>query len=511
VRTAKRVLAILFGIMLLLASSAWADDSNNLNKDGFSTSYTYGYDYWGDVQESPDAYRVTKVIDSVTLGLDKRMAGPQSLYVRNDDLYVVDTSNNRILQIDIKDEKYTLKRVIDHVAGGSPETFNSPYDVFVDESDNIYVADFRNNRIVMMDKDLNWMKEFTKPTDATFDQSLDFLPKKIVCDVAGRVYALVTNCNKGIVKFEADCTFAGFIGATPVTVSTAEYIWKRYFQTQAQRDASESFVPTEYENIFIDKDGFIYATTTNFSEYDLKWDNAKPIRRLNGLGSDILIKNDRYPPIGDLWWLEGDSTYFGPTKMTDVTVFDNEVYVVLDRVRGRMFGYDNQGIMLWAFGTRGNIEGAFTSPVSIEHSGFNLYVLDQLENSITVFTPTEYGLTIYDAIDKYQSGEYEESAKVWKEVVKYNANYPLAFRGIGRTLLRENDYEGAMEYFKMAHDRDNYGRAFKLYRKEWIEKNIGWIFLGLALILIIPLALGRIKKMKWEVNMHEQSKIRKNS
>ena len=510
-RAVRSVLAILFSIMMLITSSALADDSFNLNKDGFSTSYTYGYDYWGDVQESPDAYRVVKVLNSANLGLDVRMTAPQGLFIRNDDLYVVDTSNNRIIQIDIKDAKYEVKRIIDHVEGGEPETFNSPYDVFVDAEDNIYVTDFYNHRIVMMDKDLNWMKEFTKPTDATFDQSLDFLPKKLVVDVAGRVYALVTNCNKGIVKYEADCSFAGFIGATPVSVSTAEYIWKRYFQTQAQREASAAFVPTEYENIYIDGDGFIYATTTNFSEYDLKWDNAKPIRRLNGLGGDILVKNDHYPPIGDLWWLEGESTYYGPTKMTDVTVFDNEIYVVLDRVRGRMFGYDNQGIMLWAFGTRGNIEGAFTSPIAIEHSGFDLYVLDQLENSITVFTPTEYGTIIYDAIEKYQSGEYNESAEIWQDVLKFNANYPLAFRGVGRTLLRQNKYEEAMEYFKMAHDRDNYGRAFKLYRKEWIEKNILWVFLGLAVVLIVPLVLGRIKRMKWEVIMHEQSKVRKNN
>ena len=506
----KTISFLLVLAMLLSVGAALADDSFNLNKDGYSTSYTYGYDYWGDVQESPDAYRVKTVLDSVSLGLEVRINKPQSLYVRDNDLYIADTLNNRIIQIQCKNGEYTVTRIIDHVTGGNPETFNNPYDVFVDPEGSIYVADFNNNRIVMMDKDLNFLKEFTKPTDATFDQSIDFLPRKIVVDVAGRVYALVTNVNKGIVKYETDTTFTGFIGATPVSVSMVDYIWKKYFMTQAQRDASASFVPTEYENIFIDQDGFIYATITNFSEYDLKSDAAKPIRRLNGLGNDILVKNDRYPPIGDLWWMEGDSTYFGPSKMTDVTVFDNDIYVVLDRVRGRLFGYDEQGIMLWAFGTRGNIEGAFTSAVSIEHMGTDLFVLDQLENSVTVFTPTEYGNIIYDAIRKYQDGEYDESADVWRNVLKQNANYPMAFRGIGRTVFRQNDYESALEYFKMAHDRENYGRVFKLYRKQWIEKNIGWIFAGLAVILLVPLIIGRIKRMKWEVIMHEHSKVRKN-
>ena len=513
VRAISRVLAVLCILMLLTAAvPAAADDSYDLERDGFSTSYTYNYDYWSDVQATPDAYRVAAVIDSMSLGMEglggKRMMKPQSLFVRNNDIYVADTGNNRILQIRADGKGYSLVRVIDSVQGCEPAAFNSPYDVFVDEANNIYVADYGNFRVVMMDRDLNFIQAFTKPTDPTFDQSLDFLPKKITVDVAGRLYVLVTNVNKGFVKYESDGTFTGYIGANTVSVNMAEYIWKRYFQTKEQRAASESFVPTEYENMYMDGDGFIYATNTIFSEYDLKSDAAKPIRRLNSLGNDILIKNDRYPPIGDQWWIQ-DSVQNGPSKFTDITVLDNDIYVACDRTRGRLFGYDSQGVMLWAFGTKGNTDGAFSSAISVEHIGHDLLVLDQLENSITVFTPTEYGNMIYEAIDTYLQGDYDSSAKLWTDVLKMNANYPLAFRGIARAILRQNDYEGAMEYFKMAHDRENYGRAFKLYRKVWVEKNIGWIILIIAVLLIVPLVLGRMKKMKWEVVVHEHSKVRK--
>ncbi|MCQ2457835.1 MAG: hypothetical protein MJ142_03765 [Clostridia bacterium] len=513
----KRVLTCLMCVLLLVCeTTALADDSYDLNKDGFSTSYTYGYDYWGDVQASPDAYRVSEVIDSVHLGLDlldgKRMNKPQALFARGNDLYVCDTGNNRILQIRYEENgEYSLQRIIDKVnIGGELSDIKSPYDVYVDEQDNIYVADYGNFRVVKMDKDLNWILEFTKPSDATFDQNLDFLPKKIVIDNAGRLYALVQNVNKGLVKFEADGVFTGFIGANNVVVSTAEYIWKRYFQTQEQRSKSEAFVPTEYENICIDKDGFIYATNTVFSEYDLKWDNAKPVRRLNGVGTDILIKNDRYPPIGDLYWEEQtNNQVYGPSRFTDITVFDNDIYVLVDRIRGRIFGYDSQGIMLWAFGTKGNIDGAFNGAVSIEHMGYDLFVLDQLKGNITVFKPTEYGTKIYSAIETYLAGDYDSSATLWNEVMKLNANYPMAFRGIGRALLRQDKFKEAMDYFERAHDRDNYGRAFKLYRKEWVEKNVWWIVLILAVLLLIPVISGRINRMKWEVIMHEQSKVHK--
>ncbi|MBQ6383320.1 MAG: hypothetical protein IJJ42_06975 [Clostridia bacterium] len=697
--------AVILCLIVLLPFSAFADDSYNLNQDGFSTSYSYIYDYWGDVQEAPNPYRVKTVIDTTTIGLEqlggKAMNKPQSLFVQGQELYVADTVNNRILQIHREGNEFELARIIDTVYGpagdfamaekiqttkddysgtvnvlaatekklddvktayskgpdseeyeqtiipmlnaviagedpfaslarpAAPEAvtvepvaeeeaaaepageepaeeapaaeaeaepapeaetaaeaetvpeepaqldtdlssqdrdaliqqqierltqmaeearaaeeeaylaaekaeedartagcriweydrwsldadgkavsaFTAPYDVNVDPEGNIYVADTNGKRILKMDAECNVLLEFTKPIDATFDQTLDFLPKKIVIDVAGRVYALCQNANKGLVKYEADGTFSGFIGANAVTVSMGEYIWKRYFQTKEQRAASAAFVPTEYENIYIDEEGFIYATNTVFDEYDLLYDNAKPIRRLNSLGNDILIKNDRYPPIGDQYWVE-QSTQNGPSKFTDITVMGNDIYVALDRTRGRLFAYDSQGVLLWAFGTKGNADGAFNSAVSVEHMGYDLFVLDQLKNSITVFTPTEYGRLIYDANETYMNGEYEKSAEIWGDVMRMNANYPLAYRGIGRAILREEDYEGAMNYFKMAHDRENYGRAFKLYRKVWIEQNILWIVVVLAVLLIVPLVIGRIKRTKWEVIMHEQSKVR---
>ena len=475
-------------------------------EDGYVSSYTYNYDYWGDLRESPDAYRVDQVIYSASLGLETPMRRPQSLFVKNQDLYICDTGNNRILQLTRDGSQFTLNRVISSVQGVEPSSFNTPSDVAVDDEGNIYVCDTNNNRVVKMDKDLNFLLSFTKPDDSTFDQKLSFLPVRLVVDSSQRVFALATNVNKGLVKYEADGSFTGFIGANKVTYSLWDYIWKTFFTTKEQRAQQASFVPTEYENIYIDKDGFIYATNTVFSEYDLLYDNAKPIRRLNSIGNDILIKNDRYPPIGDLDWVE-QSQNDGPSKFKDITVLDNDIYIAVDRTRGRLFGYDSQGIMLWAFGTKGNSEGAFLSAISIEHMGKDLLVLDENESSITVFKTTEYGDLIYKASDEYLRGDYDGSADTWREVLKLNANYNLAFIGIGRALMRQEKYTDAMEYFKMAHDRDNYGRAYRYYRKEWVERNIGWIVALIAAVLIVPLIVRQVKKMRWEVEAYEHRQI----
>ena len=65
----KKAVSFLLALMLLSVSAAFADDSNSMKEDGFSTSYSYNYDYWGDVQMSPAPYRVEKVIDSSPLGI----------------------------------------------------------------------------------------------------------------------------------------------------------------------------------------------------------------------------------------------------------------------------------------------------------------------------------------------------------------------------------------------------------------------------------------------------------
>ena len=549
----KRLLAVLAALAILAPMTvAFAAE------DGYSSTYTYNYDYWGELRESPDAYRVTDVIYSSSLALDKAMRSPKSLFVRDQDLYIVDTGNNRILHLTRTGASFDLVRVIDQVTVGADKLqefmaasdlmknedgsyltdedgsyylkppvgssaekgplaltsenvtyFNNPNDVSVDPEGKIYVADRDNNRVIVMNKDLEFVQLFTKPSDSTFDQNQSFLPNKLVVDTSGRVFVLANNINKGLVKFEADGTFTGFIGANPVTYNLWDYIWKTYFMTKEQRSQQAAFVPTEYQNIYIDNDGFIYATNTSFSEYDLLWDNAKPIRLLNAVGQDILVKNDRYPPIGDLEWVEQSSDH-GPSKLYDITVLDNDVYVVIDQTRGRVFGYDPQGIMLWAFGTSGvNAEGVFSRANSIEHMGTDLLVLDELDCSVTVFSPTEYGNLIFLASEQYLRGDYDGSADTWEKVLQHNANYNLAFIGIGRSKMRAEEYEEAMALFKMAHDRDNYGQAFRYYRKIWVEKNILWVVLIIVVLVVFSFVRKTIRKVKWEVAAYEHNKVAK--
>ncbi|MGN0507195.1 MAG: hypothetical protein ACI4FZ_11595 [Lachnospiraceae bacterium] len=491
-RIAKRIGALTAACLMILMSMP-------VQAQAAEIGYTYTFDYWGDVQYSPDAYTVAGVFTAANLGLETKLSSPQGMFVYENYVYICDTGNNRILELERTDiNKLALVREFNSFSGDvEVTTFSNPTDIAVSE-DHFFIADKGNGRILKLDKELNYVMEFTKPTDETFDQSLSFLPSKIAIDTADRVYCVGTNVNKGLIKFEADGTFSGFIGATPVTYNFADYVWKK-IATKEQRAKMQNFVPTEYDNLYMDYEGFIYACTTNVSEKDLDSGAADPIRRLNMMGSDILIRNGNWYIIGDIHWGDGGG-YSGPSLITDITAFDNDSYVGLDKVRGRLFAYDDQGRLLFAFGGNGNLDGYFKLPVAIDHMGYDLFVLDQQDCSITLFTPTNYGSLIYRAIDEFRSGEYAASGETWQEVLNLNGNYDLAYIGIGRSLMRQERYREAMDYFELKMDDENYSKAFKQYRKEWVEEHIAAIISVGLLLIVLPLAIGKVKKLKHEID-----------
>jgi len=284
----KRAGVLLAGAMMLLSSSMAVCAASDGGR------YGYNYDYWGDVQASPEAYSVTGVYTSVDMGLDKNLSNPQGLFVYDNLVYICDTGNNRIVVVERVDaEGFKLKQIIDEFKGDvEVNTFSGPTDVAVSEDGYLFVADKGNGRILKLDADLNYVMQFDKPIDNTLDPELTFSPNKIVIDTAGRVYCIATGINKGLIKYESDGVFSGFVGATKVTYDFTDYVWKK-LATEEQRAQMVSFVPTEYDNIYIDHEGFIYACTSNVTQEDIDAEKADTIRKLNLMGNDIMVCHGR--------------------------------------------------------------------------------------------------------------------------------------------------------------------------------------------------------------------------
>ncbi|MCR5118564.1 MAG: hypothetical protein K6B44_02950 [Lachnospiraceae bacterium] len=470
-------------------------------------NYTYTYDYWGDVQDSPDTYTVAQVFDFGALGLDKNLKAPESLYVHENHVFLCDTGNNRIIEFERSgSDALTYVREITKISGAEPETFNGPADIAISENGDFFIADRENNRVIRTDKDLNYIMSFTRPSDQAIDKEMGFRPDKLVADSAGRIYVEASGINKGLLKFENDGTFSGFVGATRVSYNFLDYMWKR-FASQEQRAQMVSFVPTEYDNVYLDKEGFIYAVAGGLKEEDLDAEKVDAVRKLNMMGTDILVRNGEWPVYGDLYW-GGGGGITGPSYFKDVTVLDNDIYVCLDQNRGRLFGYDDQGRMVYAFGGNGNQAGYFRKPVSIEHMDYDLLVLDQLDGTITLFIPTHYGQTIYDAMAHFEVGEYDEAQACWEEVKMLNGNYDLAYIGIGRSLLRKEQYRESMDYFEVKYDDENYSRAYAQYRKQWIRENIIGILVIILCLFLVPMSISKVYSLKEEIDNADIFKLR---
>ena len=487
----------LTGIVSFPSDTVFADDA--------STTYSYTYDIWGDFQSSPDAYRATKQISGTMVSTEELEIGnfvePQGQFVRGNKLFVCDTGNNRIVEIAFDGKEFKAVRVITEISGlaeDEPAELNKPYDIYVTENMDMIIADYGNNRVLHVDKDCNLIKEMLTPDVTPFNDAKDarvFQPQKLIMDTAGRIYVQAEKINKGLLEFDSAGVFTQYVGASPVSFSMIDYIW-RFFMTEEQIAKLDKFVPTEYNNVAIDSEGFMYVTLSTFDDNDFM--SANSVRRLNSTGSDILVRNGNDPPVGDLKW-NNAADLNGPSRFYDVVTFENNSYCCIDQTRGRIFAYDFQGNLLYAFGGTGNRLGYFKKPVAIDRMGETLLVLDEKAAVITVFEITEFGTLINDALREYQNADYDKSAEYWNDVLRLNGNYDLAYIGVGRALLRQEKYSEAMEYFKAKRDRRNYSKAFEQYRKQQVEDHIGDLIKALVVLLIGIWLIKKIRKIQKEV------------
>ncbi|MDE7352187.1 MAG: NHL repeat-containing protein [Acetatifactor sp.] len=452
----------------------------------------YSYDYYGNEKPEPAPYTVT----AVWQGSGAEAGGlsePGDLFVTEERIYIADSGNDRIL---VLKQDFSLDFVIDGFRGteeGEPETLNHPQGIYVTQEGHIYVADTYNGRILEYDRQGRSLRSIGRPRTALLSGAFDYRPMKLAVDGAGRIFISAYGVNLGLIELDADGEFRTFIGAIDVTVGAVEYIWKHYLSTQDQRDRMTASIPTEYSNIFMDGQDFIYAVISTLSEEQIR-QGADMVRRLNPSGRDVLRRLGNMPVTGD-----GDQEE--PCRFVDITALESGTYFVLDSSRGKIYCYDYDGNLMYVFGGTGNRRGNFKQPSAIgaRDGGRQLLVLDSGNNALYVFTATEYGAGILEALEAGNSGSMEEAARAWERVWKLNTNNAYAGVGIGRYYLQNGELQKAMEYFKNANNRTYYSKAYELYRKELMQRSFGiYVSVGAAGILILWSAV-RIRRFNRKV------------
>lgn len=455
-------------------------------------SYTYNFNRTA--VPGPAVYSSAREIFGEDIGVGA-LKEPRDIFVSDDNLiYIADSGNNRIVCVD---EDFRPVRIIDEFEReGTPDKFRTPTGLFVSKQGIIHIADYGNNRVVLLDSEGSLVRIIANPTDHELIPSgFLFKPLKVVADRAGRVYVIAEGVLEGLLEFDENGLFSGFIGAPRVHPNLWDYMWRRFFMTDAQKERSVMFVPTEYSNIDMDSKGFIYATVAGGTA-----SVRQTIRRLNPSGEDVLRRNGFTPPMGDVDIITREesvnASIVGFSSLVDIVVREHGIYSVVDRLRGRIFTYDDNGNLLYAFGTPSYERGAFRTPGAIERIGDNLLVLDSRLNLVSVLEPTEYAKAIHGAIGLYQVGDYDGSMNMWSESLKHDPNLDIAYSGIGRALLRQGDFMGAMDAYRLGSDRSGYSQALRLYRREWINANFGSAMTVIILLIILAGVIKWVQRRK---------------
>ena len=457
---------------------------------------SYTYNEWDESVSTPDGYTVSATIRSAQAE-GGPWKTPQDLCVTpQGHILLADTGNNRILEYDAD---WHLIREITQVQGeAGPVSLLGPNGLHVSQDGLLDVTLKGSAQAVVAQLDTLAVELLIEdPKNPLLGDDFTFSPAKIGADNAGRIYILSTGCYSGFLQFSPQGEFMGYFGANKVAV-TAEvllnYYWKS-IMTNEQRQSMTSILPVEYSNLYCAPDGFVYASTVATSS------PVNQIKRLNPLGNNTyLARGDKEINFGDeelaVTSQGAASSTLLPTFVDTAVTDDAEFVFAVDRSYGRVFERDRTGNLIAVFGALGTQEGTFRQPVALDLLDGNVLVLDTDKNCVTVFAPTAYTNLVHQAVSLYNAGEYEASRSLWNEVLKRNSNAIQAYAGVGRALLKENQHEEALKYFRLGDSREEYSQTYRIVRLNRLRSGAVWAVCIVAALVVILKVLSVIRKKR---------------
>lgn len=485
----------------------------------FATAYsTYTYSIDGKQLNSPNAYEPETRYNSDTMGITANtgyaLEKPTDLTVDCDgNIYIIDETvkqtddgkTEAFYRIIVLDPNFGFKYELSEFRSdsGAMNTFKRPEGLSTTEK-YIYVADTENSRIVIFDR-LDKNGKVNKPEKAykiigqpqadVFGTDNLYSPVAVASD-DNHLYVVSKTTEMGIISMDIEGNFMGFIGAQKVSSDALTVLW-RMFQSDEQKILSQKYVSTPFNNIVMDESGFIYVTI-NFSEGSAEQtaqQNAiesgstsaeyAPVKKLNTNGDDILNRSGFFPPSGEVMVSSksSDGAPTGASTITDVAIGPEGTWSIIDAKRQRIFTYDKNGNLLFAFGDSGDQLGNVDQITALDYQIFgdmnNLIVLDKGDGGISkptvnVYSRTEYGDLLIQALHNDNQRNYNEAITDYEKILERNLNFDTAYIGKAKALYRAGDYEGAMEQYSYAYNTSGYSQAFKMYRKNWVSKYV-WV------------------------------------
>ncbi len=462
------------------------------------------YTYWEDIDENSrkavynrPMYEVKTVLDSTALGV-KPFAKLNDVTTGTDGyIYLLDDTS----RIVIIDSNYKLVREIGVIVSGSEEyDYSGANSLYIHSDNTIYICDTENARVLHCDGFGKLIDVQTLPESSLIPEDYDYRPLHAVVDKRDYLYVLSDGSYYGMILYAPDRSFLGFYGANEVTtgiVGAVKNIWNRVFVSNTRKGNSARTLPYVFVDVVVGGDGFVY-TATGFTD---KSNNRGQIKKLSpGTGKNILGSEDINFTDDEI-----NTTYKDGEELQQnivgLAVDENGFIYCLDAAFGRVFLYDSENHMLSAFGSgmgAGTQKGSFTVASAIALSGSDVLVSDSTKCTVTVFSETKYGKLLKELQSLTIDGEYLLAKDGWQQVLEMDRSCQLAYSGLARAYLTENNYEAALEYSKMGYDRDTYALAFEFVRQNFINRNFWFIFIGILIMLcglVAVIIIGKRRKI----------------
>ncbi len=401
----------------------------------------------------------------------KGLNAPSDMSLSDDGtLYIADRGNKRIVQM-------TLQGVLLREIGVG--TLKTPEGVYVDSDGTVYVADSGNANIVIFNADGTIRTTLTAPNDVRLT-GIMFTPMKIMVDDRGYIYTLLKGSNEGLMVMSPDGKFQGYFGRNATQLTFGERI-KRIFYTDKQIETNSNAVAPSITGMCVSKNGFIYTTTANLKNLQIKKFNANGDNLYANVQTQVVVdrRTDAMSAVSALYVNE-----------------DGLIYAV-DATNGSVILYDASGAPMLMFGEKlvGNDRkvGFFSDPCAITAAADNrLLVMDRASNGIHVFRPTTLTGKILSAVALYNDGRYYDAEQSWQDILKANSSYYWANLGLGRIDYMRGDYQASMDRMVQAENQEYYSDAMWKLRAETVQAHAATAILVLAGLWVVHTLLKKV-------------------
>ena len=520
-RALCRKAAFLLMLVMLITGLCGSVSAESIQKDAYDT-----YTFWTApgkrwaVSATP-MYEFKKSITGGDLGISAFNELSDVTTDKDGLIYIADKGNGRIV---VLNSDGSLKTIISGLSyNGQNLDIKGTCGVFVTKNKDIYIADTEHERVVVTDISGKVKKIITLPQADVMPENFKYRPYKVAVDSDGFTYVLSEGSYYGALLYKPDGTFSGFFGSNSVTTSILGVFKKLYnaiFLTEEKRMAAERTLPYSFTDITVDDENFVYTATGAITADK---GQSGQLKKLSPGGKNVLknkttsnVKSAENKDFSDgvnVRFAKDDGWFYWVSL--DLATMDVDKYGYMyatDRVSGHTFIYDQECNMMTAFGggmTEGTQRGTFTRASAVAVNNFNqdVIITDEMGKTVTIFKETEYGAFVKKAQSLTKVGSYVEAKPYWEQVLRMDRNNQLAYRGLARAALVEEDYETAREYAKQGFDQDTYASAFTNIRNEYLSKNFAWIFI-LAVIVVGGLLAVLVYTNKHELHLIKNIKVK---